>query len=447
MPLGENHPLVGGVLLGAERRNEHLPRSKELPVITDLEETAFPDLYVKFVELFNGGKPWLNVVEKHQLQIKANPYSQPQIQRENRVAYGLAAYDCGELEHGGSAWPDIQHAMSFAAQVCEILDRTADESRKQSYIGRIRGAFANPAEMRAIRFEHLTALALYRQGGQIEWPETKNGPERFDILVTDSEGHSVEVECKSCSSDKGRSVTEHEATQFFRHLLPRLEAIAKHGELLMVKVRVPKRLPTSDKGLTILTEEILQAIETGSSSTENNVLIAFRRYRSPLVTIRDLPPEVVQGEINAQASREFSGMEGHRVVKYSPSSSVAFCVEVCSGRSSEFFDAIWATAKHAIQNQMTRTRPGCLVLRLEGISKEALEQFAQETPNTLAWFATKVLSDDRHQHLACLAFVSDETVAVTSPGSKTAQSCSYVFDRKDGQYANNAICRHLLGPY
>lgn len=417
-------------------------------MITDLEETAFPALYARFVGLFWGSKPWLKVVQKYQLQIKANPYSQPQIQRENRVAYGLAAFDDGGLEHAGSSdWPNIQHAMSFAAQVCEIVDQAPDEAGKQGYIGRIRGAFTNPAEMRAIRFEHLTALALYRQGGQIEWPETKNGPERFDILVSDSEGGTVEVECKSCSPDKGRAITEREATQFFCHLLERLEAVTKPGEVVMVKVRVPKRLPTSDKELAILAGEVVRAIEAGTSSTGQGVLLAFRRYNSPLATIKDLPPEVVQGEVNAQASREFNGVEGYRVLKYSPSTSVALCVEICSGRSPEFFDATWATAKHAIQNQMTKTRPGCLVLRLEGMGKEALEQFAQETPNTLAWFATKVLRDDRHQHLACLAFVSDETVAVTSPGSKTPQSCSYVFDRKDGQHANIAIGRQLLGPY
>ncbi|WP_068826432.1 hypothetical protein [Pseudomonas sp. BMS12] len=54
-------------------------------MITELEETAFPNLYARFVGLFQGTKPWLTVVEKHQLQIKANPYSQSQIQREYRV--------------------------------------------------------------------------------------------------------------------------------------------------------------------------------------------------------------------------------------------------------------------------------------------------------------------------------------------------------------------------
>jgi hypothetical protein len=416
-------------------------------VITEIEETVFPAVYARFVGLFQGNKPWLNAVQKLQLQIKANPYSQPKIERDNRVAYGLAAFDGGGLDDAGFAdWGDVQHAMSFAAQICEIVDR-APEAGKKGYIGRVRGAFTNAAEMRAIRFEHLTALALYRQGCQIEWPETSNGPERFDILVTDSEGDTFEVECKSCSPDKGRAITEHQATQFFRHLLESLEVVVKPAEVVMLKVRVPKRLPTSEKELATLAGEIVQVLNAGASSTAHGVLLAAHRYDAPLATISEMSPKAVMGEVNFLASRAFGSVEGHRAFKYLPTTSAVLCVEVCSGRSPEFFDAAWNTAKHAIQAQMTGTRPGCLVLRLEGMDKQALEQFAQERPNALAWFATKVLRDDRHQHLTCLAFFSDETLVVTSPISKTPQSCSYVFNRKEGQYANTTISQKFLGRY
>ncbi|WP_439850722.1 hypothetical protein ACTACG_02125 [Pseudomonas syringae] len=413
-------------------------------MITDLKETSFPALYSRFVGLFQGTKPWLKVIEKQQLQMKANPYSQIQIERENRVTYGLAAFDGGGQELAGSSyWPNVLHAMSFAAQVCEIIDKAPDGAGKKGYIGRIRGAFSNPADMRAIRFEHLTALALYRNGSQIEWPETSNGPERFDILATDRDGNTFEVECKSCSPDKGRAVTEHEATQFFPHILKKMEAVTKPSEVLIVKVRVPKRLPTSDKDLSTLAGEIVEAIKTGKTETEQGALLVFNRYSMPLAN--SLKPEVVQAMVNDQASREFNGVEGYRILQYSETTSTTLCVEVCSGRSPEFFDATWATSKHAIQNQMTGTRPGCLVLRLEGLDKEALEEFALETPNVLAWFATKVLRDDRHKHLACLAFISDETMAITSPDSKTHQSCSYVFNSKEAQHANATIGRQLLG--
>src|SRR5690606_5836578 len=102
-----------------------------------------------------------------------------------------------------------------------------------------------------------------------------------------------------------------------------------------------------------------------------------------------------------------------------------FCIEVCSGRKLQILGAMSKTAKHAVRTQMTRTRPGCLVLRLEGLNRDELTQLAQEVPNPLAWFATNVLKDERHEHLACLAFISDEEVTRLSESTVTAQSSSY----------------------
>jgi hypothetical protein len=67
---------------------------------------------------------------------------------------------------------------------------------------------------------------------------------------------------------------------------------------------------------------------------------------------------------------------------------------------------------------MSATRPGMLVLRLEGLGTEALARLAEEGPNNLAKFATMVLLDQRHQHLAAVAFVSDETMNETTYASR-----------------------------
>lgn len=416
-------------------------------MVTDLETWTYPSLYARFADLFDGKKPWIKVVADLQLQIRANPFSQPQIERENRISYGLMAFDRFGLDGAGSAeWPDVHVAMGFAAQVLAIIDQAADEKGRKAYVGRIRGAFANPSELRAIRFEHLTAVALFRQGARIEWPELKGGPDRFDILATDRYGTAVEVECKSCSPDKGRAITESEANQFFPHLIERLTPLAKPGDAIMVKVRVPKRLPRSPESLGALADEIVQAIKTGTSTTASGVQLESRQTSSPEIFLMK-EPDRIKGLINSQASHDFGHPEGHRALAYNPAKSTAVCVEVCSERTASFFSATWETAKHAIRNQMTKTRPGCLVLRVEGLGKEELEDFLQEGPNTLALFAEKVFSDPQHQHLACLAYVSDETLNETSPGSKTPQSCTYVLDRKEGPYSGLRIGQNLIGPY
>lgn len=416
-------------------------------MVTDLETWTYPGLYARFAGLFDGKKPWMKVVADLQLQIRANPYSQPQIERENRISYGLAAFDRIGLDGAGSAeWPDVAVAMGFVAQVLTIIDQAADEKGRKAYIGRIRGAFANPSEIRAIRFEHLTAVALFRQGARIDWPELMGGPDRFDILATDRHGTAVEVECKSCSPDKGRAITESEANQFFPHLIERLAPLTSADSAIMVKVRVPKRLPRSPESLGALADEIVQALKAGVSTTATGVQLESRQTSSPMVFLVREPDRITE-RFNSQVSQVFGHPEGHRALAFNPEKATAICVEVCSERTAGFFSATWDTVKHAVRKQMTKTRPGCLVLRVEGIGKEALEDFLQERPNTLALFAEKVFRDPQHQHLACLAYISDETMNETSPGSMTPQSCTYVLDRKEGPYAGLRIGHNLLGPY
>ncbi|RNF58313.1 hypothetical protein EFK68_02665 [Pseudomonas aeruginosa] len=211
-----------------------------------------------------------------------------------------------------------------------------------------------------------------------------------------------------------------------------------------MKIRVPKRLPTSDAELIRLSEEIKQAFEAASTSTEKGVLLAHQRYSSRLLESPTHPDYIVYA-VNELATRLFGEAEGHRAILFADKKPAALCIEICSGRAVEFFDAMWETAKHAIQKQMTKTRPGCLVMRLEGLAKDALEQLSKEVPNPLAWFAQSVLTDDRHQHLACLAYVSDEEMTATSPSAESAQSCTYFFERPTGPYANIGIGRLLVG--
>ncbi|MEA1605601.1 hypothetical protein [Pseudomonas spirodelae] len=410
-------------------------------MLAELQEIDFPEVYARFVDLFPD-KPWLKATSQLQMQLRANPLSAERIESAFMIAYGLSHFERGGMSILGSeVWPSVQLAMGFAAQVCGLVSKALDERGRKAYLGRVSGAFANPIDMRALRFEHLTAMTLHKRGAQIEWPDESSGDETFDILASTEGFLSFEVECKSCSADKGRPITESEASEFLYRMMRELTSVLGPKELMALKVRVPKRLPTSHKALDTLVAEVMAAIRDGQGSTESGALLAFSRMMTP-DDVAD--PQALTHLVSGLAAREWGDLEGPRAYFIGGSTPSGFCIEVCSGRKLQILDAMSKTAKHAVRTQMTGTRPGCLVLRLEGLNRDELTQLAQEVPNPLAWFATHVLKDERHEHLACLAFISDEEATRLSESTVTAQSSSYFFDSPVGRYPNLGIGRTFL---
>lgn len=409
-------------------------------MLVELHEIDFPRVYDNLVDLFPD-KPWLKATSQLQMQLRANPLTVESIESAFMIAYGLSHFERGGMSLSGSGgWPSVQLAMGFAAQICDLVSKAQDEMGRKAYLGRVSGAFANSIDMRALRFEHLTAMTLHKRGAQIEWPDENYGDETFDILAS-SEGLSAfEVECKSCAADKGRSITESEASEFLYRMGRGLTDAHGPKELMALKIRVPKRLPTSHKALDALVAEVMSAIRDGQDSTESGARLAFCRVVTPDDVV---DPRLLTHLVSGLAAREWGDLEGPRAYFVGGSTPSGFCIEVCSGQRLQILDAMSKTAKHAVRTQMTGTRPGCLVLRLEGLNRDELTQLAQEVPNPLALFATNVLKDERHEHLACLAFISNEEATRISDNTVTAQSSSYVFDSPVGRYPNLGIGRLL----
>ncbi len=406
----------------------------EYPMITDLHDHQLEATYARFVELL-GGKPWLKVTQDHQFQFTANPLSEVQITREYSVAYGLASFDQkGMALQGSSEWSTALHGLTFAAQACQLAENDFDERSRRSFIGRVRGAFSNPDDMRALRFEMLTALSLYKQGARIHWPESTEGPETFDILATTKDGLEVEVECKSISADKGRPIKERDAGELFNRLLRKLPVTHKAGELLLVKIQIPEKLSKSHAELDRLASGIADAFKASRSEASENIFINQKVVEAPFL-FDPKSDDYIRFAIGELADRASGPAEGHRAIAYSSGSKTGLCIEITSTQASQVLEAMRQTANRAVRKQMTGTRPGCLVLRMEGLSRESLIQLASEDPNPLAFFATEILKDPRHQHLACIAFVSDSDLIPISETTQTEQSVSYVFDQQVGPLA------------
>ncbi|KSQ21630.1 hypothetical protein APB26_32110 [Pseudomonas aeruginosa] len=411
-------------------------------MITHLHDHQFDDTYAQLVDLI-GDKPWLKATKDHSQQFAANPLSVIHITHDNRVAYGLAYFDeLGMALQDTERWPTVVHALTFAAQVCELASKAIEDASRASYIKRVKGAFKNPSDMRALSFEHLTALSLYKQGATIFWPDESTGTGTCDLLVTTQEGVEFEVECKSNSPDKGRAITIEESSAFFNCLLPKLPVRHQAGQALLLKVCVPGRLPTSISALDLLVNDVVGACNANASATDGGVSIDLRVLNSPIL-LHSSSEVILQAGIVALAEEAFGTAEGYRLIAVK--GKTAICLEIASEREARIFKAMWETAKHAVQDQMTGTRPGCLVMRMEGLTRDQMLRLAEDSPSPLAVFAQKVLSDPRHQHLACVAFISGSDVVQISDTQLTEQSVSYVVDQQDGPHAKLRIGRLMRG--
>lgn len=409
-------------------------------LITDLFETSFPDVYEALASLFPE-KPWLKRIADLNTHTRASPVSSQLNRKANRIAYGLSEFDSlGMGLLNDPRWEDVKAAMGCAAQVIALAN-DLDKAAAKSFLKRVRGAFSNPDDMRALQCELHTAICLFRKGLSLEWPDECSGPETFDILASGSLILPFEVECKSWSPDKGRPITSQEASQLFDRLIPALMALWQPAEILSLVISVPNRVPKAPEEIGRFVQLVIEAVRENRPSIEGVAEIIAHRLPVPyLASIHD--PHLLQQAIYCDVVQAHGEIRGYMGVSFGHGS--ALTVEVRSERAAQIFKKMWADAKHAIRNQMTGKRPGCLVVRLEGLTKEELERFGTEANNPLEVFAYRVFSHKEHEHLACLVFTSDSEKVAVGPSAETGQSATYYFDRTQGKYANLGIGRRLF---
>ena len=214
----------------------------------EIETRDIPDVFARFKDVIEE-RYWLKRVASIKDNIRGQLFLRDHLIGENAIAFALAR--CSDLvtrygripmqETGDS---NLYPAISLAAQVLSITEHsTALEAHR--LVQRIRGAFKNPNDMRAIQLELMAATHFVHLDYAISWPEME-GTGTFDLLVNDIGTNGLEVECKSVSSDKGRKIHRCEALEFYHLVKPRLQTVSRSlNSGLAVVLTVPNRLPTS----------------------------------------------------------------------------------------------------------------------------------------------------------------------------------------------------------
>jgi hypothetical protein len=272
-----------------------------------------------------------------------------------------------------------------------------------------------------------------RRGNSVIWPELD--PQHpavdgatFDLLIQDVGPSGLEVECKAVSHDKGR-VLRHEAVLEFsgilRAQLKQLSANMRGG--LAVIVTVPDQLPAAHGDRKALAKGIHEAI-LGNHAGPTVCNADVRLVPFDMSCLRGTNM-VANNDAARMVVDSVTGTRNRNVVAMGRPNAGAILVALQSAKDDTLRDAIEMTARKASQ-QLSRRRPGIVVMGLDGIEARQLVDIAMQDqaggqhPTLLALAASSILGGSARQHLVGVGFLSksDRPTIVRGGSTETGGS-------------------------
>ncbi|RAI70840.1 hypothetical protein DOZ80_10235 [Pseudomonas fluorescens] len=405
-------------------------------MITELNDSDFPAVYEAFVVLFPD-RPWLKRVSNLKHQINETPLLRLFLWKRNVLTYGLWAFDSyGMQPLDVESWEASKQAMIFASQILYICRHSSPENANK-LCGRARHAIKDPDGMRGLQFELTVATHLSREGCEIIWMEEDTGGGVFDMMVMIPDVGAVEVECKSLSADRGESLTE-ETFQVLTSLLlpliePKLRLLKRH--VYGISFIFSSKIPESAIQRAKLVAELAEAV-----GQERSELSGVCSISVGMGTFESMQQTFGVEELHAIANDLLGHGPGYRLMKELDEQTF-LVIDIQSRVPSKFEAMLGEVAKSAVRDQMTGTRPGCLVIRVERHSGSSLESFSEQELNSLAQRASKLLTNPDYAHLASVVFVSASSMTRIGNSSEGEQSRTYVFDNSIGSYPNLGLSK------
>lgn len=414
---------------------------------TSINDYEIDQLFRRFREEI-GEKNWRQRIKKLEEEIRGNKFLRYYHLQENEIAYQLN--HCSNLDWQYRELPisrmdlfKIYSALSFVSHCLSMLE-SMDATNRSRAIRRIRGAFRNPEDMRALQLEYTTALHFAKLGHSLAWPELEADGDTYDLLVEDLGPNGLEVECKAISEEKGRRISTRYALDFWHLMQGDLKAVTKGlcGGLSVV-LTLPDKLPTSYAERRELSQLVARTILSGQNQKYPQVTISINDFDAQLLRgiemndARRIPRELIDS-ITGTRNREV-------MVKGLKGGGVVICV-IQSCKDDSLFDAIQKTVKTATTKQLTGTRPGLIVLEFSGISPEGMVNLAEHdnipgnTPTSIRSWVSKFLSNTTDRdHVVGIGFLSRGAMSRPSANVVTSRGSAYVFPRRESKYWDDAF--------
>ncbi|TAL93117.1 MAG: hypothetical protein EPN73_22330 [Paraburkholderia sp.] len=404
-----------------------------------------------------GEASWNKVVHSKKQHSKNNAFLREHYEREYAVAFQLAK--CSELMTRYGKLPAaelarLHQACGFSGQALSILESLSAKHRK-ALVGRIQGALKNPDDMRGLLLEISTATHFVRRGNRVLWPEFQSADSPFagqtyDLFIEDVGPNGLEVECKSVSDDKGRKLHQEELLAFQQLVKRRLEPFSKNLKSgVAVILTVPDRLPKSRTEQEELADRVrTQVLLNESKEFDDGTSVRIIDFDVAL--LKDVPMISDSPAVRAVIERVTGARNRNAMIMGRPNVGATVFVPQ-SARSDNVLVAAFETAADAAKRQLTKTRPGLLVLGFDGMDADRLRSVAEHDfenpgqPTALRMGVTQFLSSESRDHVVGVGFVSRGTLTPQSDGALDTGGSVYSFRKEESSLWHDDF-NNIFGP-
>ncbi len=413
-----------------------------------IETAHLPELFARFSEVI-GEQYWRKRVHHFiKNRLRQNRLLKSYLEDEEALALGFAL--CSDLVKRYKRLPaghreglplSTYQSLTFAAQALYLLDKAPYASRN-AIVGRIRGGFQCPTDLRAMQLEFQAGAHFAQQGYTVRWPELENSgtssAKKADLLIEDLGPMGLEVECKSIAKDRGRRIGEGEAIEFWNVVQKCIPKEFSRGLStgIFVVITVPLRLPTSLSERQALAAGIYRSILAGADLSTPEFSVRIGAFDPNLA----LTPDQIPGNGMILSQQAVEGITGaanaNAFFSWTEESSGALLLVLRSAKDDTIFDATLRELRQGAE-QMSGERPGILLAGLDGVSVERMvdlgmrEEDPYKSPNRLRVEASRFLANDTSRdHIVGLSFLSrSELLRNPEDDNLTQRSVAYHFAR------------------
>jgi hypothetical protein len=406
----------------------------------ELHTNEIPQLFSRFKEVIDE-RYWLKRISSIKEDIKGHTFLANFLANENEIAFALAK--CSNLEHRYGRIPmqeaenrDLYSAMSLAAQVLSIMDHSTN-TEATKLVKRIRGAFKNPDDMRAIQLEIMAATHFAVRGHTISWPEME-GIGTYDLLIKDLGANGLEIECKSISEDKGRKVHQREALEFHHLVKPGLQALSQTLQCgVSVVLTLSERLPAMYKQKQALAKRVVDSVLTSQNiHLEDGSDIRISEFDMNNLGI----VETENGKVFPREAIDQVTVTNNSEAMILGHSKGAIVFVLQSRQDDTMLKYVFDTVSESAKNQVSKTRPALFLVGLHGIEADSLLSIATQDsdpaqpPTALRIAVSNFLAKENRDHIIGVGFLSKGNLKSEPNGVVKSGGSAYIFPKTESSF-------------